>query len=54
MKKRPKQRKFVNRFVCQCTDYRSKGNRGSRITNRLIRRRLKKRLKKEIEEHIAG
>lgn len=57
MKKRQKQnRKFINRFVGQCTDYRNRrsGNRGSRITNRIIRRKLRKELKKEVEEYIAG
>ncbi len=48
--KRPKQRKFVNRFVKECTNYRNKGNRGSKYTNRIIRRKLKEELKRNIEK----
>lgn len=50
--KRPKQRRFINRFVGECTDYGNKGNRGSKYTNRIIRKKLKKELRKEIKEII--
>ena len=52
--KRPKQRKFVNRFVGECTDYGNKKNRGRKLTNRIIRRKLKELLKKEIKDIASG
>lgn len=52
--KRPKQRKFINRFVGECTDYKGKrGNRGSKYTNRIIRRKLKEELRKEIIKEMV-
>lgn len=49
-----KKRRFVNRFVKECTAYGGRNNRGSRITNRIIRRKLKELLKKEIKDIASG
>lgn len=51
-----KKRGFVDRMLgTYCSDYHTKHNNGTRMTNKIIRRRLKRMLFKEIKkENIAG